>query len=271
VLHRALAAAGIVVLFGCPLACQPPANPAPPAQQAPPSSATDRVHVGPDSDPRAIEIAQSVVERMGGWAAFDAVRYVSWNFFGRRRHYWDRATGDLRLEFSSDDGRFLVLMNVDSKQGRAWKDDRPVEDPQELEALLGSAHQIWINDAYWMFMPYKMLDPGVTLKYAGEGETEEGHAADVLELTFGEGVGYTPQNRYDVLVGRESGLVEQWNFYEDAADAEPSFRLPWNGWERFGGILLATDHGRGADWGIAVYDDLPRSVFESSAPVGAAD
>lgn len=229
--------------------------------------AVERVQVTPESDARAIEIAQSVMERMGGWEAWDATRYVSWNFFGRRTHYWDRGSGDLRLELPTEEGRYLVLMNVRTREGRAWKDGAPIEDATEAAELLQQAHETWINDAYWMFMPYKLLDPGVTLKYGGERNMEDGRAANVLELTFGDGVGYTPENRYEVLVAVDSGLVEQWNFYADAADGEPRFRMPWSGWEPFGRIKLATSHGRDADWEIAVHDELPRSVFESPEPV----
>lgn len=46
-------------------------------------------------------------------------------------------------------------------------------------------------------MPYKLKDSGVTLKYKGEGQTEEGEPAQVLVLTFKD-VGVTPQNKYEV-------------------------------------------------------------------------
>jgi hypothetical protein len=262
VLVRTSLVLAIVTLAGCGTAIEEGAAP-----EA--STPAQRVHVGPDSDERAVEIAQATVEKMGGWEAWDAARFVSWNFFGRRRHYWDRLTGDLRLEYPNEQDRFVVLMNVDTKQGRVWKNGEEVTDPEQVGQQLQRSHEMWINDSYWMFMPYKLLDPGVTLKYSGEGVTEDGRAADVLELTFEE-VGYTPQNRYEVLVARESGLVEQWNFFATAGDAEPQFKSPWTGWRWFGGIMLATDHGQGRDWDIAVHATLPRAVFESPEPVAEA-
>ena len=159
----------------------------------------------------------------------------------------------------------LILMNIHTKQGSAYKNGEPLAG-EELEAALGQGHEAWVNDSYWMFMPYKMLDPGVTLKFVGERETAAGNAAMVVDLTF-ESVGYTPQNRYHVYVGKESGLVEQWDFYAEAGNPEPNFASPWENWERFGGIMLATGHGRERDWQIAVHDELPRSVFTDPAPV----
>jgi len=225
-----------------------------------------RVHVNEGSDERAIEIAQATVAAMGGWDALDATRYVSWNFFARRQHFWDRHTGDLRIESNRDDVRTVVLMNIHTKKGRVFKDGEQLEGDAAAE-LLEFGHQAWVNDAYWMFMPYKMLDPGVTLGYVGEKQTVDGNAAWVLDMTFGEGVGYTPENRYHVYVGKESGLVEQWDFYAEAASEEPAFASPWKDWKTFGGIKLATHHGRGVDWEIAVHESLAASVLNDPAPV----
>ena len=251
----------------CVLGCAAPSQPGPEEQA--PAEVEPRVQVSAASDPRAIEIAKVVLQKMGGQRSWDETRFVSWNFFGRRRHVWDRATGDLRLELPRDEDRFLILINVGTREGRVWRNGAALGDAEEIAEWLQRAHEIWINDSYWMFMPYKLLDPGVTLKYGGERDMEDGRPAHVLDLTFGEGVGYTPQNRYEVLVSKDSGLVEQWNFFQAASDTEPGFRMPWAGWKQFGRIMLATEHGREGDWEIAVHEELPRSVFESPEPMNA--
>jgi len=220
------------------------------------------------SDPRAVEIARAVLERLGGQEAWDATRHVHWKFFGGRTHDWDKWTGDVRMEIPEardkagglERPELSILMNVDTKQGRVWASGEPVEDAQRAREYLDLGHEIWINDSYWMFMPYKLLDPGVTLRYAGEKPLEDGRPADVLDLTFGDGVGYTPRNRYEVFVAKDTGLVEAWSFFLDAGDEEPRFTLPWAGWKRFGGIWLATEHGKGKDWEIAVTDDRPSAL-----------
>jgi hypothetical protein len=224
------------------------------------------VRVTPRSDARAIEIAQAVMARMGGWESWDRTRFVSWRFFGGRQHYWDRENGAIRIESETDDGRWLWLMNVHDGTGRVWRDGTALV-ADELREALEQGREIWINDSYWVFMPYKLLDPGVTLRHAGQRPLPDGRAADVLELTFEPGVGVTPQNRYEVFVARDSGLVEQWSFFREASDAEPAFSLPWAKWQRFGEILLATDHGQGKDWALAVHAALPASVFDDPAPV----
>ena len=225
-----------------------------------------RVHVTADSDARAIEIAQAVMETLGGWDNWDRTRYLSWKFFGGRQHHWDRHTGDIRIEATlgqeeEEKEDYVFEMNVDTLAGRVWKNGEEVNDAGALAQALELGHKLWVNDSYWLVMPYKLLDPGVTLKYAGEREMADKRMADILELTFGEGVGYTPENRYEVYVAKDTGLVEQWSFYSEADDDVQGFTLPWADWQPFGDIMLATNKGRGADWAIVVSEDVPAGVF----------
>lgn len=227
----------------------------------------DRVHVTADSDSEAVAIAQSVMANMGGWEAWDATRYLCWNFYGTRRHIWDRNTGNIRIE---PDSSSVILMNLNTKEGRAWENGKEITHPDSLAKVLLSGDKMWVNDSYWMFMPYKLLDPGVILKYLGERNLEDGRAADVLELTFTDGTGYTSQNKYDVFVAKDTGLVEQWTFYTDRTDPESRFTGPWAGWTRFGGIMLATSHGRERAWEISTPAEVPLTAFTSPEPVPPA-
>lgn len=222
-----------------------------------------------DADPHARALAESVVANLGGWEAWERTRYLQWSFFGGRRHAWDKKTGDWRL----DDGGNVVLMNVGTRAGRAFESGTEVFDPVRKQDLLDQAWGKWINDSYWMFLPWKLLDPGVKLRHLGAAALADGAPAQVLELTF-QDVGLTPKNRYLVYVGDESGRIEQWTFFPDAVDEKPRFTLPWKGWKRVGRIQLCTDHGNlpgreNTDWRIAAPEELPRSVFTDPAAVQA--
>jgi hypothetical protein len=217
-------------------------------------------------DRRAHELAEQVVESLGGWSAWNRTRYLSWRFFGGRLHVWDKQSGDWRLE---EPGR-VVLMNVNTRAGRAFESGAEVFDEVRRQAALERAYSIWINDSYWMFLPWKLEDPGVHLRHAGVSQLQDGSSGQMLELTF-ERVGLTPQNRYLVFVGDESGHIEQWSYFADAQDEQPKLVLPWRGWKRFGEITLCTDHGdlpgrSGSDWHIAVHRELPRALFEDPSP-----
>ena len=227
------------------------------AEKNPPAPGFDQA----GSDPKAIAIADQVMERLGGRHHWDQTRYLTWRFFGKRLHVWDKGTGRIRFE----EGGLVVLMDLNSGQGRAWQEGQEVSEPDTLKARLKHAYEAWINDSYWLVMPYKLKDSGLTLKYKGEGQTQEGKPAQVLVLTF-KGVGVTPQNKYEVWVEQDY-LVTQWAFYADAADAEPRFTGPWANWQPYGHIWLADDHGRMKHTDIAVFDQLPVAVFSDPAPV----
>lgn len=214
------------------------------------------------SDARAVQVADEIMKALGGRKAWDRTRYLTWNFFGRRTHVWDKYTGDLRFENQGT----VVLMNLNTRKGRAWKNGQEVTDPADLQKTLYDTESAWINDSYWVFMPYKLKDTGVTLKYLGKGKTEAGASSDVLELTF-QGVGRTPENKYHVFVDDGSRLVTQWNYYEHASDPEPAFKIPWRNWERHGEILLSADRGEHQHQDLAVLDSVPVSVFQSPEPV----
>ncbi len=214
------------------------------------------------SDPQAIELADQVMSHLGGRGNWDETRYVTWRFFGQRRHVWDKWTGRIRFE----QGDLTVLMNVVDKNGRAWQSRVEVTEADSLDILLQKGYRAWINDSYWMFMPYKLKDSGVTLKHKGVGTTIDGAPADILTLTF-DGVGVTPQNKYDVYVDRNSKQVVQWDFFSAATDTESRFQIPWANWQPHGRIWLSADRGERDHSEIAVYDALPQTVFTDPEPV----
>jgi hypothetical protein len=251
-LRLALALAAALALTACYRGPQPDPNP--------PAAGFDLA----GSDPQAIEIADRVLDAMGGRRRWDATRVIAWNFLGRRRLMWDKHAGSVRIEYLEGDP-LDVALQLETLQGRAWRGGVEIEDRTELAALLEAARRHWINDSYWLVMPYKLKDSGVTLRHLGE-RAQAGRSFDVLGLTF-QGVGVTPQNRYEVWVSRDRALVEQWSWFENAADAQPRFTLPWDDWRSYGGILLCGEHGERRLTEIAVLSEPPPGMLD--APRGS--
>ena len=153
------------------------------------------------SDPKAIAVADRVMQALGGEAAWNATRYLRFDFavdrggktVMRRAHAWDKWTGRYRVEGKDKDGRDVVVaMNLNTKEGSATVGGRPLAG-EELKGALETGYAWWVNDAYWLVMPYKMRDPGVVLALAGTERKGE-DAWDKVLLTF-EGVGLTPKDR----------------------------------------------------------------------------
>jgi hypothetical protein len=209
-----------------------------------------------ESDAKAIEIADIVMEASGGRATWDNTDLFQWRFFGNRLHTWNKATGDVIIESEKDSFRYEL--NLNTMEGKAVVKGEVQSDPEAKGKMLQKAKEMWINDSYWIFLPYKLKDSGVTLKYLGEGETSDGRAAEKLQLTFQE-VGVTPENKYVVYVDKESNLVSQWDFYTKFDDKEPRFSNPWAEYKSYEGLMISSSRGGERGMGdIAVGESLAK-------------
>lgn len=216
----------------------------------------------PDSgDPRALAIADELVEASGGREAWEETRYVSWVNFGKRLQVWDKATGDVRVENDAT----VVLMNLDAREGRAWRFGQEITDPADLERTLEFGYEAFLLDSHEILLPFLLRDEGFNLEYLGEGEVE-GRPTDILRVTFDEGAPYS-RAEYRLHIDRESRLLVQWDYYMDAGDEKPRFYLPWSNYQRYGRIHLSDLRGVKRHQDVRVFDELPASVFESPEPV----
>lgn len=192
------------------------------------------------SDAKAIEVADNVMKAMGGRKNWDKTRYITWNFFGNRKHIWDKWTGDVRIEGVKD--KSVSLLNVNNNTGKIFRNGALVTNSDSLAKYIKAAKGAWINDSYWLLMPFKMKDSGVTLKYIGDSKTQNNEEAHLLTMTFKE-VGNTPQNKYEVWVTKSDNLVKQWAYYAKDGNEKPGFTLPWVNYQKHGKILISGDRG----------------------------
>jgi hypothetical protein len=225
-------AIAVLFLVALPVSAQTPA-PAAPAAPAP-------------AVPSADDVARHTFDMLAG-PAWEKARYIAFTFNVVRGgasvvqypQRWDRYTGDYRVSGHDPKGiPFLIIMNVNTRKGRAWKDDKEVENPTEL---LDLGYRRFINDTYWVLMPIKSLDPGVHREYVGDRHDSCGQSWDVVKLTFDAGVGLTPQDQYWMWVNRDTGLTDEWDMKLTGSKPEdPALRVYFHDFRRIGGLLLST-------------------------------
>jgi serine/threonine protein kinase len=206
------------------------------------------------SDPRAIAIADRAMKALGGFDAWNATRYLRFDFVvhheGKRvvwrSHTWDKWTGRYRLDAKTKPGDsppgkdsqpYLALTNVNTSEGSVHVQGRPL-DADDEKWYLKKAQAVWVNDTYWLLMPYKMRDPGVILTYGGEEKDGE-QVWDKVILTF-DNVGMTPKDKYWAYVNRVTGLVDRWDYILNGGPGPP-VPWTWRNWTRHGAILLASE------------------------------
>jgi len=212
------------------------------------------------SDEKAIEIADKVMKSMGGRENWDNTKYLKWNFFGKRLHYWNKETGDIRIEIPSSDA--IILMNINTLEGKVKLGDLELTKADSLDKYLELGKEYWTNDSYWMFMPFKLKDAGVTLKSKQKRMMKNNEYAYALELTF-SGVGETPDNKYIIYVDTYDYKIRQWDFYPVPTMKEPAFSTTWGNYLQYGNIELADVRSTDTFTDIAVFEELSETVFTS--------
>lgn len=220
----------------------------------PPASGFDLAN----SDPAAVELADSIMAAMGGRQSWDNTRFISWNF-GRRDLVWDKMEGRVRIESKPDSTTFLL--NIHSMKGRVQIKGQELTEPDSLQKMLQKAKSMWINDSYWLVMPFKLKDSGVTLKYLGEDTIANGVKCNMLELTF-KNVGDTPENKYKIYVDLKDNLVKQWAYYKNAAQDSASQVSPFDNYKKYGDILLSAERSNNkGPTNVRVDEKLPDAIF----------
>lgn len=275
-MRKILLAVGLLVWLGGVAAAQAPAESAPPA-------------VAP-SDERARALVDEMIQAMGGQGSWEQARYLRFDWVveveGKEvahvRHLWDRYEGRYRVEWTARDGKKLaVLFNVNTRAGHVWVDGQPAAAEDEKK-YLEAAYGRFINDGYWLLMPWKLKDPGVKLDYVGETELD-GQTYDLLHVSFGQ-VGLTPGDQYWAYINRQTHLMDRWAYFlesfkdKGAPALEKATPWRWLRWEDVGGGLhlarekVEVDQNRRISFPVLqVLKDVEGRVFESlEAPLPSA-
>jgi hypothetical protein len=200
-------------------------------------------------DPRAIRIAEQVMEALGGRQRWDALPGLRWTFGAvindtvrsTRYHAWNKHSGWHRVGYRAASGdSFVIIHKVGTPEGLAWANGNRIEG-DSLQKLISRGVRIWTNDTYWMLMPYKLRDHGVKLVWDSE-KARDGKTCDVLSMTFDQ-VGQTPGDHYWVYVNRANHRVESWDMVLQG-DQPPPQTYPWTDWVERDGLWFPTAHRR---------------------------
>lgn len=227
-------------------------------------------------DAKAEELAHTVMNAMGGEKAWYGAHFVRFDFKvnagGKmvvdRSHLWDKMSGRYRLDDKTKDGKPRVtLFKISDRHGEVYVDGKKLEGAAGAKAVK-DAYEAFINDMYWLAMPWKWLDSGVNLQYLGP-KTRGKESGEVVRLTF-DHVGLTPGDRYDAFVSSQSHMMTHWDYKLQSGDTGS-----WD-WEYgdHSGLKLAKNHTNGKmsiDMGdVLVTDTVDDGYFSDPKKMLAA-
>ncbi|MGZ3430137.1 MAG: hypothetical protein ACXVCV_25975 [Polyangia bacterium] len=178
--------------------------------------------------PEAEALAHEMVRAVDGdaWNRTGALR---WTVMGRR-HLWDRQRGLARVEWRDN----RVLLDVNSRKGRAWRKEVELADGPAKQKLLDGAYALWINDSFWLNPRVKAFDDGTSR----ERGTVDGKRALLVSYSSG---GLTPGDKY-LWILDDAARPVAWRIWVHILKIG-GLQFTWEGWTRLStGAWVATSH-----------------------------
>lgn len=199
------------------------------------------------ADAASAAVVTQLTDAMGGQKTWDDLPYFRFDFvavrdgkeIARFRHWWDKRLGRCRVEGPDDKGRNVAaIFNLSDKKGRSFTDGIVDSDSANIAAIINMGYERWVNDTYWVIMPFKLRDPGAILKHERTERTEDGIEYDILGLSFEQGTGLTPSDHYWIYVNRGTHLIDKWE-YVLTGQKPPPQSASWEGWTSVGPLKLS--------------------------------
>jgi hypothetical protein len=192
---------------------------------------------------RADTLIDAWLRAAGGARLWDAVRDVQYTMTTvwydpgsgleqrrRPRHIWIRKQDGgfrVRVERTEAEGGYVQVW--DGQGGWATLNGALLADTaravREIEAVAGDV-------SYWIGLPWKLRDPGVRLRYM---RSDSNAAGEVVEVSFGDGVGLHPGDRYWYYFGDpRSPFPTEVHFLQEGNPPALRERTRWSDWRRSG-------------------------------------
>jgi hypothetical protein len=253
---RFLVLAALALAVGAPAATgAPAANAKPAAKASPAATPAPVVNAAPaavpppcDIDRESEPIVRALNDAMGGQKTWDNLPCFRFDFVvvrdgkeaARFSHWWDKWHGRCRVEGKDDHGKMVTaIFGLADKKGTVFVDGIGESDPVKVAAAIQNGYERWVNDTYWVMMPFKLHDNGVRIRYSRPERTLQAKY-DVLEVTFVPGTGLTSDDHYWLYVNRSTHLIDKWEFVLTGQKPPPSGST-WEGWTNIGPIKLSLE------------------------------
>ena len=199
-----------------------------------------------DIDRESEPVVRALTDAMGGLKTWESLPCFRFDFVAvrdgkevsRYRHWWDKRNGRCRMEGPDEHGKNVTaVFGLADKKGTAFVEGIGESDSARVAQIIEYGYERWVNDTYWVMMPFKLRDPGVKIRYSRPERTLQA-TYDVLEVTFVPGTGLTSDDHYWLYVNRATHLIDRWEFVLTGQKPPPS-GSSWEAWTNVGPVKLS--------------------------------
>lgn len=154
------------------------------------------------------------------------------------------------LEYQLNDNGKKVYQITQLKDRRAYLKSKNYEVGFDGEVawakpdatqVSGASSAFYYNlDFYFVAIPFVLADKGVSVTHIGQQELK-GKMYEVLKITFGSGIGFTPEDVYKMYIDPESHILGVLTYsvaYFDRENAAIKSAKVYSGWKDVQGILM---------------------------------
>lgn len=201
------------------------------------------------SDPAAIQLADSVMQALGGRNNWDMVRFITWKSAdGSVTYYWDKREKRARVEDQNDAS--VALLNLATGEAKAQVNNS--EDPAKAAA----ANTAFSKALYELALPFLTKSKNFSLQYMGEDTLAKQRYNSLVVIPKD-----STEGRYKLFVDKSAKLVRYWSFYPAASNAA-AFVLPFDNYQKQSEVLLSANRSNGSGpKEVKVETELADKVF----------
>ena len=173
---------------------------------------------------------------------------------GSRFHYdWNRSKNECVVEGKTPDGRAwrVHFSDVAGMKGTATVDSMPVLE-SELPGILKMAYGRFRADCHALFLPFELLDPGVSLTI-GTDTSIDGATYSILEASFARDSALNFTSNYWIHVSSQTKQIDGYR-YLTPAGTPIYYKLDL--YRQFGPLRLATRRRSGDGRHLVMFENI---------------
>ncbi len=155
-------------------------------------------------DNAAINLIKKSIEYMGGWESYINIRGIEYtktlhkadsngtvNMKIEQHHRYNLFPEfAVRMDWKEGNSQYTIMNN--GNQSWKFKDEQYLEDQKNINSAYNSSH----GSQYVLFMPWKLLDPGVLLEHIGNHVLPNGQEVEGVKVNYKEGNSTTTEHTW---------------------------------------------------------------------------